>query len=288
MKVLERMSDVRAARPDWGRTGFVPTMGYLHEGHLSLIRAARADSDTMVMSLFVNPAQFGPNEDLATYPRDVPRDLELAEAAGADVVFAPPPDEVYPPGFDTWVEVGGVSRCWEGERRPGHFRGVATVVLKLFEMVQPTRAYFGEKDYQQLLVVRKLVADLNLPLEIVGCPTVREPSGLALSSRNAYLAPERRERAAILSRALHRAVELAAAGEADIGRLQRDMAAILAREPDARIDYLAIVDSLTLEPLQRLVDQARIVAAIFFDGVRLIDNVGLRLGRDAKGRSRSA
>ena len=187
MKVVERIDEIRAKRARWGVVGLVPTMGYLHEGHLSLIRAARAESETVVMSLFVNPAQFGPSEDFATYPRDVPRDLELAKSAGADIVYAPPLDEVYPEGFDTWVEVGALARRWEGEHRPGHFRGVATVVLKLFEAVQPTRAYFGQKDFQQLLTIRKMVADFNLPLEIVGCPTIREGSGLALSSRNDYL-----------------------------------------------------------------------------------------------------
>jgi pantoate--beta-alanine ligase len=280
VKVIERLTDLRRERPSFGRLGVVPTMGYLHEGHQSLIRAARADpaNRTVLMTLFVNPAQFGPNEDLATYPRDVPRDLMLAEQAGADVVFLPPLEDVYPTGFDTWVEVGALTRRWEGERRPGHFRGVATVVLKLFNMVEPDRAYFGEKDYQQLLVVRKMAADLNLPIEVVGCPTIREPSGLALSSRNFYYQAETRARAAVLSRALFRARDLAAGGVADVGQLLAAMIAELAREPAATVDYLAVVDPATLEPLDRIADRARVLAAMHFEGVRLIDNVPLALG----------
>jgi pantoate--beta-alanine ligase len=254
-------------------------MGYLHEGHLSLIRAARAESETVVMSLFVNPAQFGPSEDFATYPRDVPRDLELAKSAGADIVYAPPLDEVYPDGFDTWVEVGAVTRRWEGERRPGHFRGVATVVLKLFEAVQPTRAYFGQKDFQQLLTIRKMVADLNLPLEIVGCPTIREPSGLALSSRNAYLSTEGRLRAAVLAQALFKAQRMVESGETNAAVLRQALQDQIAGEPVARLDYLAVVDPMTLEPLEQVDREARIVAAMFFEKVRLIDNVSLVPGR---------
>jgi pantoate--beta-alanine ligase len=275
VKVIERIAELRAQRPGGGSTGLVPTMGYLHEGHLSLIRAARAASETVVMSLFVNPTQFGPSEDFTTYPRDFQRDLELAESAGTDLVYAPPLEEVYPPGFDSWVEVGALTRRWEGERRPGHFRGVATVVLKLFQAVQPTRAYFGEKDYQQLLTVTKMVADLDLPLEIVGCPTIREPSGLALSSRNAYLSIEGRQRAAVLARALRRAQQLVAAGEQDSAALLSAMESEIASETAARLDYLAIVDRQTLEPLERVAQEARILAAMYFERVRLIDNVPL-------------
>ncbi len=230
------------------------------------------------MSLFVNPAQFGPSEDFGSYPRDTERDLRLARDLGVDVVFKPSVEEVYPPDFDTWVEVGSLAACWEGERRPGHFRGVATVVLKLFQVVQPSLAYFGEKDYQQLLVIRKMVADLDLPLEVVACPTVRESSGLALSSRNAYLSDDRRQRAAVLYRAMKRAEQLAAGGEADVGRLIQAMEKILAREQDGRVDYLAIVDPQTLEPLDKLTGEARILGAMYFDDVRLIDNLQVRLG----------
>ena len=282
MKVVERIAELRAYRARWGVVGLVPTMGYLHEGHLSLIRAARAESETVVMSLFVNPAQFGPSEDFATYPRDVPRDLELAESAGADIVYAPRLDEVYPDGFDTWVEVGALARRWEGEHRPGHFRGVATVVLKLFEAVQPTRAYFGQKDFQQLLTIRKMVADFNLPLEIVGCPTIRETSGLALSSRNAYLSTEGRPRAAVLARALFKAQHMVEVGETNTAVLLRTMEDEIASESMARLDYLAVVDPATLEPLERVEREARVVAAMFFERVRLIDNVALVPGRAAR------
>ncbi len=278
MKVIERLADLRRERPGWGPVGLVPTMGYLHEGHLSLIHAARAEKQTVVMSLFVNPAQFGPTEDFAAYPRDIQRDLALAEEGGADVVFMPPTEEVYPPGFDTWVEVGDLTRRWEGERRPGHFRGVATVVLKLLQMVQPTQAYFGQKDYQQLLVITKMAADLNLSLSVVGCPTVREPSGLALSSRNFYYSPDQRARAAVLSRALFQAQELASSGVADARELLDAMHATLATEPSARVDYLAVVDLRTLEPLERVSKEARVLAAMQFERVRLIDNVPLLLG----------
>lgn len=278
MEVIQRVSDVRSARGRWGRVGLVPTMGYLHDGHLSLILAARSANETVVMSLFVNPSQFGPHEDFASYPRDTPRDLRLAAQAGVDVVFMPPREEVYPDDFDTWVEVGELGRRWEGERRPGHFRGVATVVLKLFTIVQPEFAYFGEKDYQQLMVVRRMVTDLNLPLEIVPCPTVREPSGLALSSRNGYVQGDGRSRASVLSRALRHAESLVKDGTTDVSRLIGAMNDILATEPAAQVDYLAIVDSTTLEPLARVEERARILAAMHFEGVRLIDNLELRPG----------
>jgi pantoate--beta-alanine ligase len=276
MKVLEKVGDVRAARPDWGRVGLVPTMGYLHEGHLSLIRSARAESDTVVMTLFVNPAQFGPGEDFSRYPRDTDRDLKLAEQAGVDVVFMPAVADVYPRGFDTWVEVGALGQRWEGESRPGHFRGVATVVLKLFQMVQPTAAYFGEKDFQQLQVVKKMVDDFNVPVQIVACPTVREPSGLALSSRNAYLSADRRGRAAVLSRALRAGQALAAEGIRDVEVVYQAMRDVFATEPGAEIDYLAIVDSRTLDPVDRVTRGARIVAAMRYDGIHLIDNIGIQ------------
>jgi pantoate--beta-alanine ligase len=278
VRVFERIAPFRQERTKWPLAGLVPTMGALHEGHLSLLRAARAECETVVMSIFVNPAQFGPGEDLASYPRDTERDLKLAEQLGVDAVFMPPSDEVYPPGFDTWVEVGALTRRWEGESRPGHFRGVSTVVLKLLEVVQPERAYFGEKDYQQLQVVKKMVDDLNIPLEIVPCPTVREPSGLALSSRNFYLAEERRRRAAVLSKALQRGQELAASGVSEVGHLLDAMRRVVVEEPGARLDYLAVVDPKTLEPLERLDDRARVLAAMFFDRIRLIDNCELRLG----------
>jgi pantoate--beta-alanine ligase len=272
MKVLEQVVELRSERPSWGQVGLVPTMGYLHDGHLSLLRTAREQNDTVVMSLFVNPTQFGPREDLATYPRDIPRDLYLASSVGTDVVFMPAAAEVYPAGFDTWVEPGALAQRWEGERRPGHFRGVATVVLKLLQMVQPQRAYFGEKDFQQLAVVKRMTSDFNLPAEIVRCPTVREASGLALSSRNAHLSDQSRRQAATLSRALFHAQRLAAGGERDVPQLLAEMHAILAEVPSLQVDYLAIVDAASLEPLERLGSSGRIIAAAFLDGVRLIDN----------------
>src|SRR3990170_3746982 len=204
MKVITRAAEMAVERAAMqGRVGFVPTMGALHEGHLSLVRCARSESDRVVVSIFVNPAQFGPQEDFAAYPRDLDRDLLLLEAEGVDVVFAPPPEEIYPPGFNDWVEVNGpLSERLEGEFRPGHLRGVTTVVARLFRIVRPQRAYFGEKDAQQLRVVRRMALEQRLPVEVVGLPTVREPDGLAMSSRNAYLSPEERRAALVVPRAL--------------------------------------------------------------------------------------
>jgi len=280
MKIVERIADLRAARQGAGKVGLVPTMGFLHDGHLSLIRAARSASETVVMSLFVNPTQFGPSEDFEAYPRDTPRDLDLARETGVDIVFMPSTGEVYPPGFDTWVEAGKLAERWEGEHRPGHFRGVATVVVKLLQIVQPDLAYFGEKDYQQLLIVKKMVADLNLPVEIIPCPIVREASGLALSSRNAYLADDRRPRAAVLYRAMQRAQKLASSGVDDVSLLIAEMKMVVGQEPAAHLEYLAVVDRDSLQPTGQLGVEARILGAMGFDGVRLIDNAPLRLGTD--------
>jgi pantoate--beta-alanine ligase len=250
-------------------------MGYLHEGHASLARRARAENATVVMSLFVNPAQFGPNEDYARYPRDLARDRALAAAAGVDVLWVPTVDDVYPPGGQTWVEVEELGRRWEGERRPGHFRGVATIVLKLFLATRPARAYFGEKDYQQFLVVRQMAADLLTGVEVVACPTVREPDGLALSSRNAYLGPTDRAEAVALHEALARAQALLAAGECDGRALEAAMRAALAAHPSVELDYAAVVDAATLEPLPRVDRPARALLAARVGGVRLIDNGAL-------------
>jgi pantoate--beta-alanine ligase len=267
---------LRPAHQQGETIGLIPTMGYLHDGHLSLLRAARARCDLVVMSLFVNPAQFGPNEDLASYPRDEARDLELAEGAGVDVVFAPPVDEVYPEGFASTVEVGGgLTDVLDGapqQRGPAHFSGVTTVVAKLFNSVGPDVAFFGQKDAQQAVVIRRMVRDLDFPVEIEVLPTVREPDGLAMSSRNAYLAPEDRERAAALSRALHAAEAVAASGEAspttalEAARAQLDRAGIEPEYLEARDpDTLAPVDSLNGQPVLIAV-AARVGAA------RLIDN----------------
>jgi pantoate--beta-alanine ligase len=255
-----------------GVLGLVPTMGALHDGHLSLVRRAREACDAVAMSIFVNPAQFGPSEDLARYPRPLERDLALAEAAGVDLVFNPPLEEMYPDGFATDVEVGGPSARWEGERRPGHFQGVATVVTKLFTIITPQRAYFGEKDYQQLSVVTRLVADLTLPVEIVPCAIVREPDGLALSSRNVYLTPEERQYATALFRALQAGRARVAAGERDAERVRGALEAVLGDTPGVTPVYGAVVDPHTLEPLERIGPGARALIAARLGAVRLIDN----------------
>ncbi|HLH23875.1 MAG TPA: pantoate--beta-alanine ligase [Chloroflexota bacterium] len=260
--------------------GLVPTMGYLHEGHVSLARRARAENATVVMSVFVNPTQFGPHEDYTRYPRDLERDRALAAAAGVDVLWVPTVEDMYPPGAQTWVEVEGLSRRWEGERRPGHFRGVATVVLKLLLAARPDRAYFGEKDYQQLLLVRQMAADLLTGVEVVGCPTVREPDGLALSSRNAYLSPGERAEAVALSEALRRAQGLLAAGERAGGALEAAMRATLAAHPGVVADYAAVVDAATLEPLPFVDRPARALVAARVGDVRLIDNAELVAGKE--------
>ncbi len=257
--------------------GLVPTMGALHEGHLSLTHQARADNETMAASIFVNPTQFGANEDFTTYPRTFERDLELLEAQGTDLVFAPLPDEVYPEGFDTWIKPGAVAEGMEGAARPGHFRGVATVVAKLFTITRPDRAYFGQKDGQQVAVIRKMNADLNLGVEVVTMPTVREPDGLALSSRNAYLTAEQRAAAPVVYRALRAAESLWHTGERNPNRLQAAALAILQAEPQvSAVDYVSIVDAATMAPLNVLDEQpAMIATAARLGSVRLIDNVVL-------------
>ncbi len=263
-----------AARP----LGLVPTMGALHEGHLSLTRQARLDSATMAVSIFVNPTQFGPNEDFARYPRTFERDLELLAAQGTDLVFAPPPEEIYPPGFDTWIEPGAVAEGMEGAARPGHFRGVATVVAKLFTITRPDRAYFGQKDGQQLAVIHKMTADLNLGVEVVTMPTVREPDGLALSSRNAYLTPEQRQAAPAVYRALCAAEDVWRRGERDGARIRRAAINILERETliDA-VDYVSIVDADSMQRVSTVRDDRRamVATAVRVGAVRLIDNVVL-------------
>ena len=258
--------------------GLVPTMGALHDGHLSLTRQARADNATMATSIFVNPSQFGPNEDFTTYPRTMERDLELLQAQGTDLVFAPMPDEVYPDGFDTWIEPGAVAEGMEGAARPGHFRGVATVVAKLFTITRPDRAYFGQKDGQQVAVIRKMNADLNLGVAVVTMPTIREPDGLALSSRNAYLTPEQRAAAPVVYRALCAAQSLWQSGERNPNRLQAAALSILQTEPlVSAVDYVTVVDAATMAPLNMLEAgrPAMIATAARLGSVRLIDNVVL-------------
>ena len=255
--------------------GFVPTMGYLHDGHLSLVRQARAETPSVVVSIFVNPAQFGPGEDLNSYPRDIERDLALLKKEGADVVFIPSTAEMYPERFDSWVEVGGVTERLEGACRPGHFRGVATVCAKLFDIVQPTRAYFGQKDAQQAVVIKKMVSDLNMNLEIVALPTVREPDGLAMSSRNTRLNPEQRKVALVLYKALTLAQELWSQGEKDAQRIRQEMRALIQKQPLAEIDYVSVAHAETLDELDRVEPPALVSLAVKIGKTRLIDNVVL-------------
>jgi pantoate--beta-alanine ligase len=256
------------------RLALVPTMGYLHAGHLSLVAEARARADVVAVSIFVNPTQFAPSEDLSRYPRDLAGDLQSCARAGVDVVFHPAVSEVYPPGHQTFVEVVELSRGLCGERRPGHFRGVATVVAQLFALFRPHVAVFGEKDYQQLLVVRRLVRDLHLGVEVLGMPILREADGLAMSSRNAYLSKPERGRALALFRGLQAARHLFGKGTDEVPRLTGVVRDAL-RAEDVREDYIALVDSETLEPLERAVASARLLIAAFVGATRLIDNVAL-------------
>jgi pantoate--beta-alanine ligase len=258
------------------RIGFVPTMGALHEGHLSLVRRAREETAAVVRSVFVNPLQFGPGEDYRDYPRSMSADAERAEKEGVDVLFAPDDDVMYPrEESEITVDPGGLGEMLEGISRPGHFRGVCTVVAKLFNVVGPCHAYFGEKDFQQLAVVRRLVADLAFPVEVVGCPTVREPDGLACSSRNARLSAEERAAAPVLYRALREAAEAVASGGHDSERVRGVMRDRVAAEPLAALDYAEVVDSATLTPLDRVSGEVRLLLAARFGGTRLIDNLGV-------------
>jgi pantoate--beta-alanine ligase len=268
---------VRRWRREGKRIGFVPTMGYLHEGHLSLVRESTDRADVAVVSIFVNPAQFGPNEDFKKYPRDLEKDAAFLTAAGVDVLFYPEAAEIYPPGYRTYVEVEGLQDRLCGRSRPGHFRGVATVVLKLFDIVAPDLAFFGAKDAQQVLIIRRMAADLDLDVEIVTCPIVREPDGLALSSRNAYLGPDERKAALVLSRSLRAAEKAVADGERDAGRLVAGIRAVIAAEPLARIDYVEAVDPETLEPVAGIRGDVLVALAVFIGPTRLIDNVRLRV-----------
>lgn len=273
MKTVTRIDELRAWRRGAREVGLVPTMGYLHAGHVSLVERARRECASVAATIFVNPTQFGPGEDFARYPRDLERDARLLEGAGCDLVFVPPVEEIYPPGCDTRVDVGPVSAPLEGQRRPGHFVGVATVVLKLLNLVQPTRAYFGQKDAQQLAVIRRLVRDLDVPVEIVGCPTVREPDGLAMSSRNSYLGPEERRAATVLFRALAAARQAYQAGERDAQALRQAMQALLDAEPLARTDYVSVADPLTFVELGRVSAGALLSLAVRVGRARLIDNL---------------
>ncbi len=275
MDVLDTVRGFREARGRVaGSVGLVPTMGSLHEGHLTLVRKARSENDVAVVSIFVNPSQFAQGEDLASYPRDMDRDLALLRDEGVDLVFAPTPEEMYPPGFDAWIEVEKTSEVLEGASRPGHFRGVATVVAKLFNIVRPDRAYFGRKDGQQLAVISRMVKDLDMDVEIVDVPTVREEDGLAMSSRNVYLTPDERRAAPVIYNALTRAVDLWRQGETRCDALRAEMKAVLDSEPlVSSIDYVSVADSVTLEELAEAAPQAMVSTAVRIGKARLIDNV---------------
>jgi pantoate--beta-alanine ligase len=273
MLTVITLSDLYAARRSLtGVVGLVPTMGYLHEGHLSLVRRAREECDQVVVSIFVNPTQFGPKEDLSKYPRDLDRDLNLLESLGVDLVWAPTAEVMYPPGYQTWVEVEAITRPLEGAMRPGHFRGVTTVVAKLFTGVQPHRAYFGQKDAQQAAVIRQMTRDLNFPIEIVICPIVREPDGLAMSSRNVYLDAEQRKAATVLYRSLSAAKEAYEDGVRDAEKLRQIMKNVLASEPLAQMQYVSCADYDTLEELETVTGKTLLSMAVFVGKTRLIDN----------------
>lgn len=277
MRVMNKIDEIRCfsreAKASGKRVGFVPTMGFLHEGHLSLARQAKDRTDTVIMSIFVNPAQFGEGEDLETYPRDLERDVSLAEGEGVDAIFAPDVEEMYPPGSATFVEVRGpVTEGLCGRSRPGHFRGVTTIVAKLFNAAEPDEAFFGQKDAQQLAVIKRMVKDLDIPVDIIACPIVREEDGLAMSSRNTYLSPRERRQALALPESLEKAKELIASGETSPGAIKKEMEKILKSGPDMKVDYVEIVDADSLEPLGDVQKNTLIAVAAFAGRTRLIDN----------------
>jgi len=276
--INEVRSTLSAARTAGQRIGFVPTMGFLHAGHGSLIEVAREHNDLVIVSIFVNPLQFAANEDLSDYPRDLDHDRALAGEAGADLIFTPDVDEMYPLGpVLTSVTVDSLAGRWEGATRPTHFAGVATVVAKLFSIIGSCSAYFGEKDFQQLAIIRRMVSDLSMPIDVIGCPIVREPDGLAMSSRNAYLDAAQRSAAPVLRRALDRGLDLIADGERSAAVLQREMAAVVAAEPLATLDYAAAVDAATLEEPENLAGDVRLIIAAQIGRPRLLDNAGATL-----------
>ena len=273
MRVIEKIDDYKKIRSELKEPiGFVPTMGYLHEGHLSLVKRARDENESVVVSIFVNPTQFGPNEDFKSYPRNTERDLAMLEPY-SDVVFMPLAEEMYPPGFNSWVDIEGITDVLEGARRPGHFRGVGTVCTKLFNTVRPARAYFAQKDAQQLLVIKKMVRELDMPLEIVTCPTIREADGLAMSSRNTYLDPGQRKAAAVLYKALKLAGQLYGEGERSAITLRRRMTEKIEKETLAEIDYISVADGETLQELDTIDKCALVSMAVRIGKTRLIDNI---------------
>jgi pantoate--beta-alanine ligase len=274
MDTVSSITDLRNSRSCWTLpVGFVPTMGYLHEGHLSLVRKARKDCESVVVSIFVNPAQFAHNEDLNSYPRDIAHDLELLEAQNVDLVWIPTIREMYPPGFQSWVSVEEVTLPLEGKIRPEHFRGVTTIVAKLFNCVQPDKAYFGQKDFQQTVVIRRMVNDLNIPIEVVVCPTVREEDGLALSSRNIYLNSEQRQAANVLNGSLVKARRVFESGQRDADILRAVVTDSIHEEPLAQLQYVSCADLETLVELNGIVERCLLSIAVNFGKTRLIDNL---------------
>jgi len=274
MDVIETVAEMQKVRKSLkGPVGFVPTMGYLHEGHLELTRRAKAECDIAVVSIFVNPTQFGPKEDFEKYPRDTERDLKLLEDVGTDYVFMPSPKDIYPPGYSTWIDVEKVTNRLEGAARPGHFRGVATVVNILFNIVQPDKAYFGQKDAQQCVVIKKMIRDLNMPLEMIIVPTVREPDGLAMSSRNVYLTTAMRQQAPVLNQTLKLAETLWRQGETSAAKVRQQMTDLIQLQPLAKIEYIDIADTDTLEELQTIKPGTLISMVVRFGNTRLLDNI---------------
>lgn len=276
MQIATTINEVRTQVKAWKKeglsVGFVPTMGYLHEGHGSLISRAREENDKVVVSIFVNPMQFGPGEDLESYPRDLEKDSAYCESLGADLIFHPEPEEMYTDGFCSYVDMSVLTEELCGLSRPVHFRGVCTVVNKLFNIVQPDRAYFGQKDAQQLAIIKRMVQDLNMDLEIIGCPIVREEDGLAKSSRNTYLSAEERQAALVLSKAVKLGQELVAAGEKDAKKIVSEMSALIEKEPLARIDYVKAVDGLTMQQIDTVKEPMLVALAVYIGKTRLIDN----------------
>lgn len=281
MRIIGRIDEMRRTVSELKSrnlsVGFVPTMGYIHDGHLALVRRARDENDFVIMSIFVNPIQFGMNEDYDRYPRDLKRDIEIASSEGVDLLFTPSRDEMYPNGFRTYVEVEGWGERLCGLSRPGHFRGVTTVVAKLFMLVEPDRAYFGTKDIQQLLIVRRMVRDMNMKVQIVPVPTVRESDGLAMSSRNVYLSQSERLAARVLYRSLTEAEKMFIAGERNADEIRRKMVSIINTEPLARIDYVSVFDPETLDELKYIEDNAYAAVAVWIGETRLIDNLPLEV-----------
>ena len=281
MIVIETIPDMTYLRLNLKEpVGFVPTMGYLHEGHMSLVRKAREENKSVVVSIYINPTQFGPKEDLSKYPRNLARDLAMLDKEGADVVFFPSDKEMNPSGYDTWVTVDNLTKPLEGDSRPTHFRGVTTIVTKLFNIVRPTNAYFGQKDAQQALIIKKMTTDLNMNLKVVVCPTIREPDGLAMSSRNVYLSMEQRKAAPVLYKSLLLAKDMFAIGERNAAVILEQMTVFIQKEPLAKIEYISISDTETLAELKAIKKSALVSMSVRFGNTRLIDNI--ILGKSTK------